>query len=155
LRSFKAKARFFLRQHEDHIAVHKLRTNHQLPPTDLAELERMLRESGTGSAEDIERAKASAEGLGLFVRSLVGLDRTAAKQAFSAFMAGRALTANQIEFIDMIVEQLTESGVMDPARLYESPYTDLNDQGLDGLFPPEAADELVAVLEEVKRRAAA
>ena len=35
------------------------------------------------------------------------------------------------------------------------PYTDLNDQGLDGLFPPEAADELVAVLEEVRRRAAA
>ena len=47
---FKAKARFFLRQHEDH----KLRTNNQLTQTDLDELERMLRESGTGTAEDIE-----------------------------------------------------------------------------------------------------
>ncbi|MDD2765814.1 MAG: DEAD/DEAH box helicase family protein [Opitutaceae bacterium] len=152
---FKAKARFFLRQHEDHIAVHKLRTNNQLTQMDLDELERMLRESGTGTAEDIEQAKASAAGLGLFVRALVGLDRGAAKAAFSAFMAGRTLTANQIEFIDMIVEQLTESGVMDPARLYESPYKDLNDQGLDGLFGGEAADALLAVLDEIKRRAAA
>jgi type I restriction enzyme R subunit len=152
---FKAKARFFLRQHEDHIAVHKLRTNNQLTQTDLEELERMLRESGTGTADDIEQAKASAAGLGLFVRSLVGLDRGAAKEAFSAFMAGRALTANQIEFVDMIVEQLTESGLMDPAWLYESPYTDLNDQGLDGLFGGEVADALLAVLEGVKRRAAA
>lgn len=152
---FKAKARFFLRQHEDHIAVHKLRANHQLTPSDLAELERMLRDSGTGSADHIEQAKASAEGLGLFVRSLVGLDRAAAKEAFSTFMGRRTLSANQIEFIDMIVEQLTESGVMDAERLYESPYTDLNDQGLDGVFAAEAADELVAVLQEVKRRAAA
>ena len=59
--------------------------------------------------------------------------------AFSAFMTGRALSVNQIEFVDMIVEQLTESGVMDPARLYESPYIDLNDQGLDGLFSGEVA----------------
>ncbi|WP_205619789.1 hypothetical protein [Acidocella sp. MX-AZ02] len=50
---------------------------------------------------------------------------------------------------------VTESGVMDPARLYESPYTDLNDQGLDGLFGGEAADALLAVLDEIKRRAAA
>lgn len=37
------------------------------------------------------------------------------------------------------------------ARLYESPYTDLNAQGLDGLFSGEAAD----ALNEIKRRAAA
>ena len=41
--------------------------------------ERMLAESGIGAAEDIERAAAESHGLGLFVRSLVGLDREAAK----------------------------------------------------------------------------
>lgn len=152
---FKAKARFFLHQHQDHIVVHKLRANNQLTQTDLDELERMLRENGIGTTDDIVRAKSSAAGLGVFVRSLVGLDRAAAKEAFSAFMVGRKLTANQIEFIDMIVEQLTEGGVMDPARLYESPYTDLNDQGLDGVFGSEEAEDLLAVLEEIKCRAAA
>ena len=45
---------------------------------DLAELERMLVESGVGGPDQIDRAKQESHGLGLFVRSLVGLDRGAA-----------------------------------------------------------------------------
>ena len=45
---FRTKARAFLRQHEDHIALHKLRRNQPLTQADLAELERMLAESGVG-----------------------------------------------------------------------------------------------------------
>jgi len=41
----------------------------------------MLTETGLGSPEQIEKAKADSNGLGLFVRSLVGLDRQAAKKA--------------------------------------------------------------------------
>ena len=152
---FRAKARQFLRQHEDHVAVHKLHTNRQLTATDLDELERMLRECGAGSAEDVDRAKAEAQGLGLFVRSLVGLDRAAAKDAFAGFLTGRALTGNQIEFVNMVVDHLTEHGLVEPGRLYESPYTDLSPMGVDGLFAEDTADALVSILEEVKRRAAA
>jgi type I restriction enzyme R subunit len=39
----------------------------------------MLVEAGTGSNDDVDRAKKESLGLGLFVRSLVGLDREAAK----------------------------------------------------------------------------
>lgn len=151
---FRVKARHFLRGHQDHVAVHKLRTNRQLTPTDLEELERILRDSGLGTLEDVEQAKAAA-GLGLFVRQLVGMDRAAAQDAFAAFIAGRPLTANQIEFVDMVVEHLTEHGAMDAGKLYESPYTDLNPLGVDGLFAQERVDELLSVLEEIRRRAAA
>jgi type I site-specific restriction endonuclease len=33
--------------------------------------------------------------------------------------------SNQLEFVNLIVDHLTERGVMEPARLYESPFTDL------------------------------
>jgi len=47
---FKAKARHFLKAHEGHVAIHKLRTNEPLTPTDLDELERMLvQAAGTNS----------------------------------------------------------------------------------------------------------
>ena len=152
---FRAKMRHFLRAHEEHVAIHKLRTNRQLTATDLEELERILQDSGIGTQEDIERAKAQGAGLGLFVRSLVGLDRAAAKEAFADFITGRALTGNQIEFLDLVVDHLTEAGIMDAERLYESPYTDLSPSGLDGLFGPEAADELVSILGDIRHRAAA
>ena len=58
---FRAKARAFLRQHEDHVAIRKLRMNRPLTPADLLELERMLAESGVGDARDLERATIERE----------------------------------------------------------------------------------------------
>ncbi|MGE0441239.1 MAG: DEAD/DEAH box helicase family protein [Polyangiaceae bacterium] len=152
---FRAKAQAFLRQHLDHVVIAKLRTNKPLTATDLAELERMLSGSGAGAPEEVRRAAVEARGLGLFVRSLVGLDRAAAKAAFSAFYGTKALTANQLEFVNLIVDHLTAHGVMEPARLYESPFTDLTPRGPDGLFAKGDLDELVRVLDDVRSTAMA
>ena len=53
---FKQKARHFLKAHEDHIVLHKLRQGRPLTSMDLTELEKMLLEAGVGVAGDIERA---------------------------------------------------------------------------------------------------
>lgn len=152
---FLAKARAFLREHLDHVAIYKLRMNKPLTATDLGELERMLAESGLGEAEDIRRAAVESQGLGLFVRSLVGLDRGAAKDAMASFIAGKALSANQIEFINLVVDHLTEHGIVEPSALYESPFTDLTPRGPDGLFSPVQLDELMCALEAVRATAQA
>lgn len=88
------------------------------------------------------------------MRSLVGLERDAAKQAFADFLSGRTLTANQIEFIDLIINYLTEHGAMDPDRLYESPFTDFSPRGVEGLFKPAEVTELFTVLSHIRARAA-
>jgi type I restriction enzyme R subunit len=146
---FRMKTRAFLLEHQDHIVIHKLRMNIALTSSDLNELERMLFESGIGRQEDIAQAKEVSQGLGLFVRSLVGLDREAAKQSFATFLSGKTLTANQIEFINLIINHLTEHGSMQAALLYESPFTDLAPQGPDGLFTSTQIDELIATLEQI------
>lgn len=152
---FRAKARAFLRAHQDHMAIHKLRMNRPLTASDLAELERMLGESGVGAADDLRRATEEAQGLGLFVRSLIGLDRAAAKEALAGFLEGRVLGANQIEFINLVIDHLTEHGVMEVAMLYQSPFTDLTPRGPDGLFSPGDLDELIRTLDAVRAHAVA
>jgi type I restriction enzyme R subunit len=151
---FKDKARAFLRQHLDHISVNKLRMNKRLTATDLAELERIVAESGA-SAGNIERAKTEASGLGLFVRSLVGLDREAAKQALGHFVSGKTLTSSQIEFVELVINHLTEQGVLDAARLYESPFTDVTPRGPEGLFTSKEVQLLMDALKRVRQTATA
>lgn len=150
---FRAKAQAFLRAHQDHVAIHKLRMNKPLTAADLAELQRMLLESGVGAEVDIRRAASEAHGLGLFVRSLVGLDRQAAKETMSAFISGKS--ANQIEFVNLIVDHLTEHGVMEAAQLYESPFTDFSPQGPEGIFGAAELDALMNSLEAVRASAIA
>ncbi len=153
---FQMKMRHFLKTHADHITIQKLRRNEQLTGQDLVELERILRAEAEASDDDLTAIKTNDGGLGLFIRSLVGLERDAAKNAFAGFLAGRTLNSNQIEFINLIIDHLTERGAMDPRRLYESPFTDFDDQGINGVFPAEAdVLQIVQVLTDVRERAAA
>jgi len=152
--SFLMKARRFVREHEDHIALIKLRRNEALTTQDLEELERIFVEQGVADSEAINNVNEDG-GLGLFVRTLVGLEREAAKSAMATFASGKNLSANQLEFVDLIVDYLTQNGVMEPKRLYESPFTDLDDQGVSGVFSDTEVVEIVALLKEIKKRTAA
>jgi len=151
---FKEKARVFLKAHESHISLQRLRRNQPLTASDLLELERMLLDAG-GTESLINDAKEKSHGLGIFIRSLIGLDREAAMQAFSEFLMGTTATPNQIEFINLIVHELTQNGVMEPGRLFESPFTDLNAQGPLGVFPPAKVSQIVEVLAQIRDRAVA
>jgi len=152
---FRAKARAFLMAHQKESAVHKLRMNEPLTRADLAALERVLLDSEVGTPADLEAARIQADGLGLFVRHLIGLDRGAAKQAFGTFLEGKTWTANQIEFLDMLVNHLVSEGIVEPTRLYESPFVDLAPQGPEGIFTGAQVDQLIAILRAVKDSARA
>lgn len=151
--AFRRKARVFLRPHENHIAVLKLKRAEPLTATDLSELERIFKESG---ADDASLGLIQSEGgLARFVRSLVGLDREAAKKLFSEFEDGRTLTADQHEFLNLVIDHLTERGAMDPALLYETPFTDFDSNGVEGVFETADVLRLVDILQRMDERNAA
>ncbi len=150
---FKAKARAYLAEHDDHISLQRLRRNRKLTPSDLIALEEMLIASGAGGPAELARAKEESQGLGLFIRSLVGLDREAASDAFSEFLSDSRLGVTEIRFIQMIVDHLTANGLMPASRLYEAPFTDYAPQGPDVLFSEDAVDRMVVILDDVRSTA--
>jgi len=151
---FKEKARQFLKAHAGHISLQRLRRGQALTALDIAELERMLLDAG-GSPEVIERAAQDSVGLGLFIRSLVGMEREAVVEAFSELVSGTKATADQIEFVELIVSELTQTGQMEAKRLYESPFLDISPQGPEGLFAAAKVEQMVQVLKEIRQRATA
>lgn len=73
--------------------------------------------------------------------------------AIAAQGAGSTLTANQLDFISLIVTYLTEHGVIDVDRLYEAPFTDVAPEGPESLFSGADVDLLVATLDAVRKAA--
>ncbi len=156
--AFKKKAREFLLSHGDHLALRRLRSGKPLTRLDIEELERMLLEAGVGSDADIEIAKktetAQVGGFGVFLRSIIGLERGAVQEYFAEFIAGGA-SGDQIEFVGMVIEHLTRNGVIDPGLLYDSPFTELTPDGPDSLFSEDDVERFLTKLRTLNRSAEA
>lgn len=123
LKNYKAKAEFYVRQHQDNIAIAKLKTNQPLTEMDVESLEQILWNE-VGSKDEYEK-EYGHKPLGEFVREIVGLDMNAAKEAFSEFLNDINLDSRQIYFVNQIVEYIVHNGMMkDLSVLQESPFTD-------------------------------
>ena len=151
---YRKKVTAFLNAQREHPAILKLRFNEPLTTSDLVSLETLLFDlDGEGSKARFERSFGEVKSLGTFIRGLVGLDREAAKRAFGKYLEGSRYNANQIRFIDGIVDHLTRNGVMDGGKLYEQPFTNFSPLGLDGLFPETEAADIVQILAMINKNA--
>lgn len=124
LKNYRAKAEFYVREHQDSPAIAKLKSNLPLTQQDVAELESILW-SQVGTQEDYE-AEYGEKPLGEFVREVVGLDMRAAKEAFSVYLNDVNLDDRQIYFVNQIVEYIVQNGLMkDLSVLQKPPFTDM------------------------------
>ncbi|WP_309619201.1 DEAD/DEAH box helicase family protein [Salinibacterium sp.] len=149
---FRDKALAFLSDHEDDAVLFKVRHGKQLTALDLEQLEAIMIASGLDKAN---LTSAAPDGLGLFVRSLIGLDREAATEALSTFTAGTTFTASQLDFVNLLVEQLTQRGVVGPELLFEAPFTSVSSTGPVTLFGDAKVSELLAALKRIRGTAEA
>lgn len=123
LKNYKAKAEYYVRQHQDHIAIAKLKKNIPLTETDIQQLEQILW-SDLGTKQDYEN-EFGEKPLGEFIREIVGLDMNAAKEAFADYLNDANLDSRQIYFVNQIVEFIVHNGMMkDLSVLQETPFTD-------------------------------
>lgn len=65
------------------------------------------------------------------------------QDAANKFKAAVVVIGNQIEFVNLIVDHLTEHGAMNPELLYESPFSDLNPKGPEGGLNSAKINELI------------
>ena len=91
--------------------------------------------------------------LGYLVRSIVGLDRNAAKLAFAEFLDKAPLHPDQISFLNEVVEYLVKNGVMEPKEMFDAPFTHFHDQGVAGVMGEEMAKNVVELVRAINANA--
>jgi hypothetical protein len=68
---------------------------------------------------------------------------------------GKSPTANQIEFINVIIDHLIDQGYMDTSLLYGSPFIDFSPRGVDGLFASDQVMAIFSILDGIRQTAVA
>ncbi len=124
LKNYKKKVSYYIRQHEDNPAIAKLKTNQPITGIDIKELEKILWNE-IGSKQDYQKEYGNMP-LGELVRSIVGLDIQAAKDAFSKFIDDKNLNHKQIYFVNQIINYIVKNGILkDFTVLQSSPFNNM------------------------------
>ncbi len=72
------------------------------------------------------------------IRSIIGLSPDAVGKSFEAFIKEHPmLSSKQMKFLDLLKNYITKYGSIEVEKFYQPPFTMLDSNGLDGIFPDE------------------
>lgn len=151
--SLYARLKKIIKDNENNITIHRLHTNQPITASELDELDRMLFEQ-SGAQTHAEFKKLLGEKpLGVFVRSILGMDSHSAREAFSEFLSHGPLSSVQIQFVNDLIRQLTLDGKVNPEMLFEQPFTKFHQEGIAGVFPLDTSKKIIEIVKDVNGRA--
>ncbi|OFI07636.1 type I restriction enzyme EcoKI subunit R [Clostridium acetireducens DSM 10703] len=152
LKNYKKKVEYYLKEHEDELAIYKLKNNKKLTKQDLETLEFVMwKELGTKSDYEKEFGNMPVNKL---VRKIVGLDRNTANELFSEFLNNKNLNTKQIHFVKLIINYVVKNGLIDDNRvLMEDPFRTVGN--ISTLFKDNMNDakSIMSKVAEIKNNA--
>ena len=110
--SYKQRVLEYLSKNSDNPVIEKIKNLEQLTHDDIRQLEKVLW-TELGDREEYERhtAKLLCGGnVAIFIRSLVGIDRTTALEKFSKFLDTNSLNSDQQEYLKSILDYVCANG---------------------------------------------
>ncbi|MDC0265708.1 hypothetical protein OAK32_01350 [Mariniblastus sp.] len=57
-------------------------------------------------------------------------------------------SADQIQFINLVIDHLVHNGMMNPTLLFEPPFTDFHVHGVAGVLEDDA-EKIIGVIEQI------
>jgi type I restriction enzyme R subunit len=133
-----------IRKNKDHITISRIRNGESITTQELQALENML-------FEDIDKEKIQQEmggefSLVDFIVSLMGLNEALVNQKFADFTNQYELNSKQIEFLNTIKQFITKNGKIEPSKLYDAPFKNYHNMGIDGVFNEQQADKIINIV---------
>ena len=146
---YKERVNSYILQHKDRLSIQKLIRNLPMTEADFKDLEHVFT-GELGTKEDYQKAFQDKP-LGLLVREIAKVDRTAAQKAFADFIADNSLTQQQIVFVERIIDYIVQNGYIKPAVFNLPPFD--RPQKLVTLFDAQKQEKLYKVIENVTNNA--
>ena len=118
LDEYKLKFESYLREHQNEDVLVKIKNNEVLGENDIKKLDDIV--SNVFGSKELYEESYDGKPLITLIRSINGLDMNVAKQLFSKFLDDKKYNANQIYFVNQIVEYIIENGYMEDISVLKS-----------------------------------
>lgn len=156
LAQYRRKVEAYIRDHENHTTIQRIKRNRPVTVLDLTQLEEMLfNASGMAARDQYDQTIHPDTSLGVFIRELVGLNRSAAKEAFAEFLDATTMNSTQIQFVNTLIDYFTQNGVMEQRQLAQPPFSDIHSNSMFGLFNDEQVQLLSQKIRWINQNAEA
>ena len=130
--------------------LQKIRKGEPVTADDLAKLNSLVHTQNP--SVDLNTLKEffpeSTATLDKILRTIVGMDKQDIEAKFTAFVqqTHTHMNAKQQRFIGMLQNHLIRYGSIQISQLYDAPFTQVHDMGLDGVFSEQQADVIQAFI---------
>ncbi len=149
---YRARVNEYVEAHKEQPAINKLLHNEPISADDYKELERIFTEE-LGTVEDYQINYQDTP-FGLLIRKIAKMDRGAAYAAFSTFIAEERPNAEQIHFIEQVVDYVVENGCIDNViDLMKAPFD--RPYKFSAIFSREEQMKFVQIIKCIKENALA
>jgi type I restriction enzyme R subunit len=147
LKNYQKRVNQYLKEHQDEMAIYKLRHNKPLTKADVGFLQNVLWNE-LGTREDYEKEFGETT-ITRLVRQVVGLDRGAVNAAFSEFLSEEKLNATQIKFVRLIIDYVVANGYLEKEVLQQDPFRTLG--SVSELFEDNIQDvrRILGVIDDI------
>lgn len=128
--------------------LQKIRRAEPVTGTELSQLTSMVLTQNPDVRLDVLREfYDTAAPLDAILRSIVGMEPETVRGRFETFVQKHPkLTAKQTRFLSLLENHIARYGSIEVERLYEDPFTVVDADGIDGVFPESDADELISII---------
>jgi len=150
--NYRKRMEALLDAHKNHLAIRKIRRFQKITDAELESLvEIFLKDVEEEEREGFEDYLVG-HSLNLLIRTLMGLDKKAVREAFVEIERTQRLSDIQVKFLKEIVESLSQQGILELGDLYTGlQFKNIHDGGIEGVFGPETTDKVFEILGRINR----
>ncbi|MHB1105015.1 MAG: DEAD/DEAH box helicase family protein [Lutibacter sp.] len=140
-----------IRMNKNNITINRIRKGETITEIELKSLENILF-SNKINKEQLENELGSKLNLVQFIIALIGLSAESVDNAFANFINDNKLNSIQIQFLDTIKLFLTKNGKIDPVKLYDTPFKNYHNMGIDGVFNSQQVDRIFEIISTINKQ---
>jgi len=128
------------------LVIDKIKHNQPISIAELELIKKLLFEEDPETAAHLDDVLKGRD-LTVFIRSIIGMDAKVAKALFAEFINRPGISAAQMNFMDTLINFLTQNGTIDKSMLFDRPFTDIDQQGVLGVFQDEDAQKIIRIID--------